>query len=303
MNIGFMCAMASNGVSPIEDLIGEIRAAEGLGLHQAWLAQVFSTDAITLLALAARETSTIRLGTAVTPTFPRHPTTLAIQALTAGAAAGGRFDLGIGVSHKVVIEDMFGIAHERPVAHMREYLRVLLPLMRGDACRHEGELYRVHARLNVTDASPIPVLLAALNPRMLRIAGTLADGTTTWMTGPRTLETLTVPVINEAARTADRPAPRIVAGVPIVLTRNVDAAREKLARRMAVYGHIPAYAGMFEREGVNHPADLALVGDEAELRAELGRLGAVGVTDCNAFCMPVEDDAVERTKAFLASAC
>jgi 5,10-methylenetetrahydromethanopterin reductase len=303
MNIGFMCAMASNGVAPLEDLIREIRAGEALGLHQAWLAQVFSTDAITLLALAARETRTIRLGTAVTPSFPRHPASLAIQALTTSAAAGGRFDLGIGVSHKVVIEDMFGIAHERPVAHMREYLGVLLPLMRGEVCGHDGELYRVHARLNVPDALPVPVLLAALNPRMLRIAGTVADGTTTWMTGLRTLESLTVPVINEAARTADRPAPRIVAGVPVVLTRNVDAAREKLARRMDVYGHIPAYARMLEREGVNHPADLALVGDEAELRAELARLGAVGVTDCNAFCMPVEDDAVERTKAFLASLC
>lgn len=300
MKIGFMCGMARNGICTVDELLGEIHAAEVLGFDQAWMAQVFSTDAVMLMGLAGRETRTIRLGTAVTPSHPRHPTALAIQALTAAAMSGGRFDLGLGVSHQVVIEDMYGISYAKPATHMREYLEVLMPLLRGEACDFEGERYRVHARMNVPDAKPVPVLIAALEPKMLAIAGRLADGTSTWMTGPRTLETHTIPGIRNAAEMAGKPAPRIVAGFPIILTEDVDATRVRLAKKMELYGHIPSYRGMLEREGAEHPSDLAMLGDERALRAQLHRLADIGVTDFNAFCMPVDDGAIERTMAFLA---
>jgi F420-dependent oxidoreductase-like protein len=296
-----MCGTATKKAYTIDQYIDEVTAAEALGFDQAWMAQVFSTDAISMMTILGRETTTIGLGTAVTPSFPRHPTSLAIQALTANAASEGRFDLGLGLSHKIVIEDMYGIPYESPAAHMREYLEVLMPLVHGEACAFEGEHYRVHAQVNIPDAPPVTVILAALGPRMLELAGRLADGTTTWMTGPRTLETHTVPRITKAAEDAGRSSPRIVASFPIVLTGDAGTAREFMAKRMAVYRQIPSYRRMLDLEGIESPGDIAMVGDEVALRDQLQRLKAIGVTDFNAFCFPVDDGAVGRTMAFLAS--
>ena len=301
MKLGFMCGMANNGICTIDQIVDEVKAAETQGFDQAWMAQVFSSDAITTMSIAGRETSHIRLGTAVTPSFPRHPTALAIQVLTASAASGGRFDLGLGLSHKVVIEDMFGIPYEKPARHMREYLEVLVPLVRGEACAFNGEEYRVNASLQVPDAPPAPVLVAALGPKMLAVAGALADGTTTWMTGPRTLEQHTIPLIREAAQAAGRPAPRIVASFPIALTHDVEQARARLSKSLEMYGHLPSYRAMLDIEQLAHPTDIAILGDDAALREKILHLKAIGVTDFNAFCFAVDEGAVTRTKAFLAS--
>jgi F420-dependent oxidoreductase-like protein len=301
MRLGFMCGTAKNKAYTIDQYIDEVKAAEALGFDQAWMAQVFSTDAISMLTVLGRETTTIGLGTAVTPSFPRHPTSLAIQALTANAASQGRFDLGLGLSHKMVIEDMYGIPYDKPATHMREYLEVLMPLVRGEACAFEGEQYRVHAQMKIPDAPSVTVIVAALGPKMLELAGRLADGTTTWMTGLRTLETHTIPRITKAAEEAGKPSPRIVASFPIVLTDDAGKAREFMAKRMAVYRHIPSYRKMLDLEGIESPGDIAMVGDEAGLREQLQQLKAIGVTDFNAFCFPVDDGVVERTMAFLAS--
>ena len=300
MKLGFMCGMAKNGISTIDELVEEVQAAEALGFDQAWMGQVFSSDAVSMMTILGRETTKIRLGTAVTPTFPRHPTALALQALSASAASNGRFDLGVGVSHKLVIENLFGIPYKQTTRHMREYLNVLIPLLRGDSCSFSGDVYQVNAKLNVPEAKAVQVIVAALGPKMLEIAGQLAGGTTTWMTGPKTLETHIIPRINRAAQDAGKPTPRIVVGLPIVLTEDREAVRAKLSKSLAIYSSLPAYRGVLEIEGMEHPVDLAIIGNEKDLLAQLDHLKSIGGTDFNAFCIPTDETAVNRTMTFLA---
>jgi F420-dependent oxidoreductase-like protein len=265
------------------------------------MAHTFSHDAIMTLAIIGRETQRIGLGTAVVPTYPRHPTAIAQQAITAGAASGGRFSLGIGLSHKLVIEDMLGMSYAKPARHMREYLSVLAPLLRGEAVDFGGEEYRVKLGLDVPDACTVPLIVAALGPKLLEIAGELADGTTTWMTGPKTLEEHIIPSISKAAHQAGRKPPTVVGGFPVALTANVDAAKEKIAKKLAMYGMLPSYRAMMEREGAEGPQDIAMLGDEKSLRAQIERLRAIGVTDFNAAVLNVEQGAFERTVEFLAA--
>ena len=301
MKMGFMCGMSGRGLCTIDEYIAEVKHAEALGFDQAWMGQVFSTDALMMMALLGRETTTIRLGTAVTPSHLHHPAALAMQVLTASAASAGRFDLGIGVSHKLVVEDMYGLSYAKPVVHMREYLSVLMPLLRGEQCDFDGEQFRVHAKVRVLDAKPVNVVVAALGPKMLAMAGQLADGTTTWMTGPKTLAQHTIPAISRSAHERGKPSPRIVASFPVVLTNDIAAAREVLAKKIGVYAYIPSYKNMLDIEGISDPCDIAIVGDETVLRQRLRELKEIGVTDLNAFCIPVDEMAAPRTMAFLAS--
>ncbi len=279
----------------------QARRAEQSGFATFWMPNIFGIEAITAAALTGREVGRIELGTAVVPTYPRHPVALAQQALTAAAATDGRFTLGIGLSHKIVIEDMFGLDFSKPARHMREYLEVLAPLLRGEPVEYRGEEYRVKSGLSVPGAAPVPLLVAALGPVMLGLAGRLADGTITWMTGPRTLAEHIAPALGKAARAAGRPEPRIVAGLPIALCRDAAAAREVIAKAFEIYGLLPSYRAMLDREGAAGPADVALVGDEAALRAQLGRLRDAGVTDFDAAVTPVEEGSEARTFEFLAS--
>lgn len=289
---------AGGTIDAVERLAGQLEAD---GFDHLWMANIFSLDAITALAIVGRATSRIGLGTAVTPTYPRHPVAMAQQALTAAAATSNRFVLGIGLSHRMVIEDMFGLSYDKPARHMREYLEVLMPLLAGEAVSHDGERFRVNCRFTVAGAEPVPTVIAALGPVMLKIAGELADGTTTWMTGPKTLASHVVPRIVRAASDAGRPAPRVVAGLPIALCRDVDAARTRLDKDLEIYGQIPSYRAMLDREGAAGPADVALLGDEAELTASLARLRDIGVTDFNAAVTDIEPGARERTLQFLAA--
>lgn len=303
MRIGLMIGATPGSDPSLEGLIRFAREAETSGFDNLWVANVFGFDAITTLALIGRETRRIGLGTAVVPTYPRHPSAIAQQALTTGVAAGGRFSLGIGLSHKMVIEDMLGLSYAKPARHMREYLSVLGPLLRGAPVDFEGEDYRVKLGLDVPGAKPVPLIVAALGPLMLKIAGELADGTTTWMTGPKTLEEHIIPAIGNAAKAAGKPAPLVVAGLPIALTTDLDAARQKIARNLQVYGMLPSYRSMLDREGAAGPADVAMLGDESALRAQLQRLRDIGVTDFNAAIVKVEEGSLERTREFLAAEC
>jgi 5,10-methylenetetrahydromethanopterin reductase len=286
----------------LDDVIGIAREAEDKGLDNVWMANIFSFDAISALALIGRVTSRIGLGTAVTPTYPRHPTAIAQQALTTAAASGKRFTLGIGLSHKIVIERMLGMSYDRPARHMREYLSVLMPLARGEKVSFSGQHYRVNGiTLDIPGAAPMPVVVAALGPAMLKVAGELADGTNTWMVGPRTMESHIIATLTAAASAAGRGEPRVVGGYPIALTTNVDQARRKIAEQFTIYGQLPSYRAMLDREGAEGPADVAIVGDENALRSELKRLEDIGVTDFNAAIVDVEDGARGRTLEFLAS--
>jgi F420-dependent oxidoreductase-like protein len=283
-------------------VIATAKAAEDAGLDSIWMANIFSYDAISTLALVGRETSRIQLGTAVTPTFPRHPTAIAQQALTTAAASRGRFTLGIGLSHQIVIENMLGMSYDKPARHMREYLSVLMPLVRGEPATFHGEQYIVNGvALDIPGGAPMPVVVAALGPVMLKLAGELADGTNTWMVGPNTMENHIIAKLHKAADDAGRPAPRVVGGFPMALTTNVEAAKEKINEQLVIYGQLPSYRAMLDREGAAGPADIALVGDENALRGQIQRLESIGVTDFNAAIVDVEEGARARTMEFLAS--
>jgi F420-dependent oxidoreductase-like protein len=233
------------------------------------------------------------------PTQPRHPAALAQQALTAGAACRGRFTLGIGLSHPPLIERMFGLSYARRAAHMREYVEVLGPLLRGEPASFAGDEYRVDLALGVPGGPPVPLLLAALGDRMLEIAGRSADGTILWMAGLRTIEHHIAPKLRRAAREAGRPEPRIVAGMHIALTAQKDAAREKVGKLLAMYRQMPSYRAMVEIEEAEGSPTLALVGDEKELDAGLDRLRDLGVSDFEASLVATDEGAEERTLAYL----
>ncbi len=300
MRIGIMSGHGRQDEG-IEALVAKAKDLEARGFATLWIANIFAIDAITASALIGRETSRIELGTAVVPSYPRHPTVLAQQALTAQSACAGRFTLGLGLSHRIVIEDILGLSYARRAKHMREYMAVLAPLLHGEKAEFEGEEFRVNIALDVPGAQPVPALIAALGDHMLDIAGEAADGTILWMTGAATIESHVVPKIRRAATRAGRPEPRIVAGLPIVLTENEDAVRAAIGRILVHYGQIPSYRAMLDKEGAEGPADIALVGSEAQLDAELARLRDVGVTDFDAALIPAEDGAEERTLAYLQS--
>ncbi len=301
MKIGVMIG-ADNTRNTLDDVVATAQKAEAAGLDNVWMANIFSFDAISTLAIIGRETSTIGLGTAVTPTYPRHPTAIAQQALTTAAASDNRFTLGIGLSHQVVIENMLGFSYDKPARHMREYLSVLMPLARGEQANFAGDEYRVGGvALDIPGAERMPVVIAALGPVMLKLAGELADGTNTWMVGPKTMEEHIIARVQAGAQAAGRSDPKVVGGFPVILTNKPDEAREKIAETLTIYGQLPSYRAMLDREGVKGPADIAIAGDENLLRGEIQRLANIGVTEFNAAIMDVEDGAYDRTLEFLAS--
>jgi F420-dependent oxidoreductase-like protein len=281
MRIGIHVTPSPKADNVIDDLVTQTRAASEAGLASVWLPQMMDIDALTALAVIGHEVGGIGLGTAVVPTYPRHPMMLAGQALTTQAACGNRLALGIGLSHQIVIEGMFGYSFDKPARHMREYLSVLGPLIHGRQVQFEGSTVtaRPMAPIAVAGAEPCPILVAALAPVMLKVAGELADGTVTWMVGAKTLSSHIVPSITAAAKTAGRPAPRVVVGLPVCVTAEIDKTRQAAAKAFAIYGQLPSYRAMLDREGAEGPADVAIVGDEETVSAELARLADAGATD------------------------
>lgn len=285
----------------LDELVARARELESRGFATMWLPHVFGHDAVTAAAVVGRETSRIELGTAVVPTYPRHPSALAQQALSASAACAGRFTLGIGLSHPVVIEDVLGLSYARRASHMREYMAVLGPLLGGERVEFDGDEYRVKLKIGAPDARPVPVLLAALGDKMLEIAGRCATGTVLWMTGPRTIESHIAPKLRAAAREAGRPDPRIVAGTFVALTSDPASVTEGLAKQLATYSRLPSYKAMLDKEGAAAPTELVLAGDEQALDAGLQRLRDVGVSDLEAVVVASHDANEERTLEYLQS--
>lgn len=296
------------GVGPIGDgrglpaIIEAIKKCEDDGFASAWMPNIFGQDAIMTLALAASHTSRIELGTFVVPTYPRHPAALAQQALTAAEACGGRFTLGIGLSHKVVIEDMMGLDYSKPIRHTREYLSVLMPLLESKAVRFSGKEYRVAANLDFPGVQRPPVIVAALGPQMLKLAGEMADGTATWMGGKKYLSETAIPIISAAAKEAGRPAPRIVSGFPIAVTSKIDEAKESAAKTFVMYGQLPSYRAVLDMGGARDARDIAIVGNEEAVVRELREIRDIGVTEFNASPFQVEGDAEApaRTRKLMA---
>jgi F420-dependent oxidoreductase-like protein len=268
---------------PIPEVVDQVQRMADAGLAAANVSQIFGYDALTLLALVGHEVPDIELMVSVVPVYPRHPIALAAQALTVQAATGGRLTLGIGLAHQIVVENVFGYPFERPARHMREYLTALVPLLAGEQVAYQGETVTAATLGPLEVDAPAPTLLvAALGSRMLELAGTMADGTVTWMTGPATLASHIVPTITTAAAEAGRPAPRISVGLPLCVTDDVEAARERAARVFGIYGTLPSYRAMLDREQAAGPADVAIVGDEQSVAAQLAALADAGATDFNA---------------------
>ncbi len=297
MRIGISLPDAT-GPDALDTVRRELRRAADDGFRSAWMNNIFGLDALTALAVTGGAVPGIELGTAVVPTYPRHPAALAQQALTTAAATGGRLTLGVGPSHQIVIEDMFGYRFDKPVQHTREYLSILRPLLHGQPASFTGQQLSAHITLSTPAPGPVPLLLAALGPAMLRVAGELADGTVLWMTGPVTVREHIVPTITAAADAAGRPSPRVVCILPVCVTSDPAAARAAAAQVFAIYGQLPSYRAMLDREGAAGPEDVALVGDEAAVAAQLGTLAEAGVTDFVAGEYGRGEDAV-RTREFL----
>ena len=281
-----------------QDVVGDVVAAEAEGFGSAWTVH-FSrgVDALSVLAVAGTRTSRIGLGVGIVPTYPRHPLALAQQAATVQAFCGGRLTLGVGVSHRPVIEDLHGLAYQQPAAHMRDYLSVLVPLLREGSVRYRGRFYQLDGGCTVPGTSPVTVLVGALSPLMVRAAGELADGVVTWLAGPRTLGEEIIPRLQQTAGNragAGRDAPRVVAALPVALTPGPGAdsgtARQTADEMFARYAGFDNYRRLLEREGAASPGALAITGTESGIEKQLRRLADLGVTELWPIIFPVGDD-------------
>lgn len=299
MRIGILLSERS-GSDALRVLADDLRRTADEGFVSAWMSHIFGVDALTALAVAGSRVPDIELGTAVVPTYPRHPGALAQQARTTALAVGpDRLSLGIGLSHRVVIENMFGYGFERPARHMREYLSILGPLLQREPVSYTGETLTGNLELTIPDEGRIPVLLAAMGTRMLQLAARRADGTVLWMTGPATIREHIAPTITAAATDAGRPAARIVCALPVLVTDDADAAREQAARTFAAYDTLPSYRAMMDREGAAGPADLAIIGTEEQVAARVRAVFDAGATEFVASVFAGGAEA-QRTRALLA---
>jgi F420-dependent oxidoreductase-like protein len=283
----------------VDDVVARVRAAASEGFPSIWFPQTAGLDALTALAVAAVSVPAIRLGTAVVPIQGRHPIPLAQQALTVADAAGpGRFTLGVGVTHAVVSEGWYGVPYRDVVALCEEELEALDGLL---STRRQADVEgaRLTARLKLSiPVAPPGLVVAALGPRMLRLAGRFSDGTVTWMTGPRTLERQVVPQITAAAAEAGRPPPRVIAALPICVTSEREEARDRIRPILSGAARMPSYARQLATEGLDDPVDIACIGDEAEVTGRLSSLAGTGVTELLANVIGTEEE-VARTRSFL----
>jgi F420-dependent oxidoreductase-like protein len=294
MRIGIHVGVSGRGDNAIGELLGQAQKALDHGLD-FWTPQLSDIDALTALAVVGNRIPGLRIGTAVVPTYTRHPMVMAMQALTVQAACGGNLNLGIGLSHQVVIEGAYGISYATPVRHMREYLEILMPLLHEGKVTFEGKEFtaRTFSPMKPAGASAPPVVVAALGSQMLNLAGRLADGTALWMVGPKTIADHIVPTITKAAEAAGRPAPRIVVGLPVSVTLDAEAARAKAAEQFGFYNNLPSYRAMLDREGAEGPASVAIIGDEDSVAAQLRQLGEVGATELS---LPIFGSSEERNR-------
>jgi F420-dependent oxidoreductase-like protein len=297
----------------VAKLIADAEAAEGAGFTSIWVPQIPDDfDALTAIALMARATTSIELGTAVMPIQTRHPVAMAQQALSTQAVCEGRFTLGLGPSHHWIVEDMLGLRYEKPARLVRDYVEVLNAAFAGPApVDVENESFHVHNPLDITDIAPTPILVAALAPVMLRVAGEHASGTILWMADERAIGDHIAPRITKAAEEAGRPRPRIVAGLPVVLCANdeVDGARAWANRALGHAEYSPNYERLLEQGDATDVGDLLAVGDESAVSERLRRFRDAGATDLSFRILPMGPnreariESRRRTEAFLASVC
>lgn len=282
----------TGGASSLDKIVQQARRAESDGFCSLWYASVVAGDPLVAIALAGRETSSIELGTAVVQTYPCHPLLQANRAAAVSDALGRPgFTLGIGPSHESVVSDVYGMSYGHPGRNTEEYVRILTGLLRGEEVDFAGADWTVRSAGRMAAvAHPVPVLVSALGPRLLRVAGELADGAVLWMASAKAIESHVAPRLHAAASAAGRPAPRIVAGLPVAVHGDPAEARAALAARAEVYAGLPNYQRILAVGGATHPAEAAVVGDEASVRAQLQALLDAGATDVWADVFPVGPD-------------
>jgi len=282
----------------VDRMCAAARWAEDAGLASVWVPQIPDEfDALTAATVIGQATERIEIGTAVVPVQPRHPIALAQQALSVQAVCAGRLTLGLGVSHHWIIDEMLGLPYEKPVRAMRAYLEVLEPALRGPGpVDVENELFRVHNPLDITDVARTPVLLAALGPAMLRLAGERTDGTILWMADERAIASHVVPALTEAADSAGRPAPRVIAGVPVCLCGDdeVDAAVERTNRILAEAETSPNYQRLLDQGDARQVGDLLAAGSESSVEKRLQSFVDAGATDISVRVVPIGESREER---------
>ncbi|MFE0181338.1 LLM class F420-dependent oxidoreductase [Streptomyces olivaceus] len=273
---------ASGARNQVDASVELAREAAAAGLRSAWFGQTFGADSPQLAAIVGREVPGIQVGTSAIPVFGRHPLIVSSQAQTAQAATHGRYHLGLALGTRLLTEGGFGLTFERPVARLREFLTALRQLTRDGSADFRGELLTaatpVPARVPGAETG-VPLLVAAMGPKALRAGGELADGILPYLAGPRALETHIVPALTAAAEAAGRPAPRVVALVHGVVTDDVDAVRRKVTGQLAFYEQIPSYARVVELSGGRRASDVAVIGDEATVAAEVRRYRDAGATE------------------------
>ncbi|WP_099037661.1 TIGR03564 family F420-dependent LLM class oxidoreductase [Mycobacterium neglectum] len=293
--------LSAGAASPVDSLVGNLTRIRDEGFRRVWMAQMpWDADLTTVLGIAFREVEGIEIGSAVIPIQSQHPMQLAQRALTLSLISGGRFKLGIGMSHRMVTEGMWGVSWDRALRQMREYLDGLQPLLAGEPADATGEFWTARGALQVPAPEP-ELYIAALGPQMLRLTGRRTAGTLTWMTGPKTLAEHVVPTLRGAAAEAGRPesAVRVAAALPISVTDDVDGARRQAAKEFAVYGTLPSYRAMLDREGYAGPEDAAIIGDEETVSARLDELSAAGVDEFTASVFDASAEGRARTRALL----
>jgi len=295
--------LSGGGRTP-DRMIEQAVKAEADGFSSLWYASAVGGDPLVAMALAGRATTSIELGTSVLQTYTSHPALLANRTASVVAAMGRPgFTLGIGPSHEPVIESVYGYSYGHPGRHTEEYVKVLTSLLRDGSVDFDGEDFQVHVpRGGAVPDLPVPVLVAALAPRLLRVAGEVADGTILWMGTAVAIETHVAPRIGAAAERVGKPAPRIVAGLPVAVHDDVDEARQVAASQFAGYGLLPNYRRLLDIGQVDGPADAAIVGDEAAVTAGIEALFEAGATDVWAANFAVGEDrkaSTARTRALL----
>ncbi|HEY2061210.1 MAG TPA: TIGR03564 family F420-dependent LLM class oxidoreductase [Amycolatopsis sp.] len=263
----------------VDELIGQAKWAAEAGVGSVWFSQQpLSYDAIAVAGLAGREVPGLAVGTSVVPVYPRHPLVLASAARTAYAATGGRFTLGLGLGAQSFHQPIYGVEYPPPIRHLREQLTVLRQVFAGETVDFDGETLDVHTA-DAAEAADVPIIVAAMGPQALRVTGELADGILPFLAGPRTLAENIVPALTQAAERAGRPAPRVIAAVPVVVTSDVAAVRQTAAAELGFYSTIPSYQKVLATEGVDHAAQLALIGDEEAVAAGVRQYYEAGATE------------------------
>lgn len=286
----------TGGGATVEKVIEQAKQAEADGFHALWYASVVTGDPLVAMALAGRETRSIELGTAVLQTYPCHPLLQANRAASVvDAMQRHGFTMGIGPSHEALVRGVYGLSYEHPGRSTEEYVTILSALLRGDPVDFDGRDWATHSAGRMAALPhPVPVLLSALGPRLLRVAGEVCDGTILWMAPVRAIDTHVAPKIQAAASAAGKPAPRIVAGLPIAVHDDEQEARSAAAASAAGYAGMPNYQRIMDIGGVASPADAAIVGDEKAVTRQLQALLDAGATDIWAAVVPVGQDRAAR---------